>query len=111
MPCAQTRIPLGMSALPSSPAGNPEMSSSRVFRGIMRDLEDGRLVPGQILAETSLAGQYGVGRNAVREAMQQLAKQFLTRERSWRAAVVPQPAGPVAAASTGSASVGSAPGR
>ena len=49
------------------------MSSSRVFRGIMRDLEDGRLVPGQILAETSLAGQYGVGRNAVREAMQQLA--------------------------------------
>ena len=45
------------------------------------------------------------------EAMQQLAKQFLTRERSWRAAVVPQPAGTVAAASTGSASVGSAPGR
>ena len=85
MPCAQTRIPLGMSALPSSPTGNPEMSSSRVFRGIMRDLEDGRLVPGQILAETSLAGQYGVGRNAVREAMQQLAARGvvdLSRNRS-----------------------------
>ena len=61
------------------------MSSSRVFRGIMRDLEDGRLVPGQILAETSLAGQYGVGRNAVREAMQQLAARGvvdLSRNRS-----------------------------
>ena len=61
------------------------MSSSRVFRGIMRDLEDGRLVPGQILAETSLAGQYGVGRNAVREAMQQLAARGvvdLSRHRS-----------------------------
>jgi DNA-binding GntR family transcriptional regulator len=61
------------------------MTSSRVFRGIMRDLEEGRVVPGQILAETSLAGHYGVGRNAVREAMQQLAARGvvdLSRNRS-----------------------------
>ncbi|KUR72015.1 GntR family transcriptional regulator [Novosphingobium sp. FSW06-99] len=71
--------------MPSSPAGDPEMSSARVFRGIMRDLEEGRLVPGQILAETSLAAQYGVGRNAVREAMQHLAARGvvdLSRNRS-----------------------------
>jgi DNA-binding GntR family transcriptional regulator len=48
-------------------------SSHRVFRGIMTDLEVGRMVPGQRLAETDLAARYGVGRNAVREAMQQLA--------------------------------------
>ncbi len=38
----------------------------------MRDIEEGRLVPGQVLAETTLASDYGVGRNAVREAMQSL---------------------------------------
>lgn len=48
-------------------------SSDRVYRGIMTDLEVGRMVPGQRLAETDLAARYGVGRNAVREAMQRLA--------------------------------------
>jgi DNA-binding GntR family transcriptional regulator len=74
-----------MSATPLSPNRGPEISSQRVFRGIMKDLEDGRLVPGQVLAETSLAGQYGVGRNAVREAMQHLAARGvidLSRNRS-----------------------------
>jgi len=51
----------------------------------MKDLEDGRLVPGQMLPETSLADRFGVGRNAVREAMQQLAARGvidLSRNRS-----------------------------
>ena len=39
----------------------------------MVDLEDGRMVPGQRLVETELAERFGVGRNAVREAMQRLA--------------------------------------
>src|SRR3546814_14040142 len=49
-------------------------SSARpVFLGILRDLETGRMVPGQRLVETELASRHGVGRNAVREAMQHLA--------------------------------------
>jgi len=48
-------------------------SSQRVYRGILRDLEEGRMVPGQRLAETELAALYGVGRNAVREAIQRLS--------------------------------------
>ncbi len=58
-----------------STAPNPESENSaqRVYRAIMKDLEEGRLVPGQMLAETSLAAHYGVGRNALREAMQHLA--------------------------------------
>lgn len=45
----------------------------KVYLGLMADLEQGRIVPGQRLVETDLAIQFGVGRNAVREAMQQLA--------------------------------------
>ena len=48
-------------------------SSDRVYFGIMSDLENGRMVPGQRLAETELAARYSVGRNAVREAVQRLA--------------------------------------
>lgn len=48
-------------------------SVQRVYRGILSDLEHGRMVPGQRLAETELAAQFAVGRNAVREAMQRLA--------------------------------------
>lgn len=75
-----------MPTTPSVPvSGETGGASQRVYRGIMRDLEEGRLVPGQILSETSLAGQYGVGRNAVREAMQHLAARGvvdLSRNRS-----------------------------
>jgi DNA-binding GntR family transcriptional regulator len=39
----------------------------------MQALEQGRLAPGQRLVETSLAAEYRVGRNAVREAVQWLA--------------------------------------
>lgn len=48
-------------------------TTDRVYRGIMVDLENGRMVPGQRLVETELAERFGVGRNAVREAMQRLA--------------------------------------
>jgi DNA-binding GntR family transcriptional regulator len=51
----------------------------------MQALETQRLVPGQRLVETDLAQQYGVGRNAVREAVQWLAAHGvidLTRHRS-----------------------------
>src|SRR3546814_18595052 len=48
-------------------------AADRVYLGILEDLEYHRMVPGQRIVETDLAVQFGVGRNAVREAMQQLA--------------------------------------
>jgi len=51
----------------------PVSASERVSFGIMRDLEQQRLVPGQRLIETEIAHRFGVGRNAVREAIQRLA--------------------------------------
>lgn len=45
----------------------------KVYRGILADLEQGRMAPGQRLVETDLADRFAVGRNAVREAMQRLA--------------------------------------
>lgn len=60
-------------------------ASRQVYRGIRADLEQRRLVPGQRLVETDLMVRFGVGRNAVREAMQLLAARGvvdLTRHRS-----------------------------
>src|SRR3546814_7324942 len=48
-------------------------ATQRVYLGILQDLEKHRMVPGQRLVETELALHFGVGRNAVREAMQRLA--------------------------------------
>lgn len=56
-------------------SGSAKGASRSVSRGLMRGLEQGRVVPGQRLVETDLAAQYGVGRNAVREAIQWLAAQ------------------------------------
>lgn len=60
-------------------------AATTVYRAILRELDDGVVVPGQRLIETDLAVQFGVGRNAVREAMQQLAARGiidLSRHRS-----------------------------
>jgi DNA-binding GntR family transcriptional regulator len=51
----------------------PAGASDRVVAGILKALERQQLVPGQRLIETDLAAQFAVGRNAVREAIQQLA--------------------------------------
>lgn len=50
-----------------------EGASQAVYRGILRSLDAGDVIPGQRLIESELAAQFGVGRNAVREAMQKLA--------------------------------------
>jgi DNA-binding GntR family transcriptional regulator len=66
-------------------AGEPAGSVQHVYRGILGDLDHGRMVPGQRLVETELAERFGVGRNAVREAMQRLAARGvvdLSRHRS-----------------------------
>ena len=90
--CGTIKLDMMAAAPHSSPMNDsdlggiePSGSSSRVYRGIMDDLEQGRMVPGQRLAETDLAARFGVGRNAVREAMQQLAARGiidLSRNRS-----------------------------
>lgn len=56
-------------------SGSAKGASRSVSRGLMRELEQGKVVPGQRLVETDLAAQYDVGRNAVREAIQWLAAQ------------------------------------
>lgn len=58
---------------PNSDRAVPFGASQRVYQGIMQDLEARRMVPGQRLIETDLAQRFGVGRNAVREAIQRLA--------------------------------------
>ncbi|MEH6758421.1 MAG: GntR family transcriptional regulator [Parasphingorhabdus sp.] len=65
----------------------PVITSSvdKIASTMMEYLEAGRLVPGQRLIETELAAQFGVGRNAIREAMQRLAARGvvdLSRHRS-----------------------------
>jgi DNA-binding GntR family transcriptional regulator len=60
-------------------------TSNRVSSALLRDLEMQRLAPGQRLIETDLALRFGVGRNAVREAIQWLAAKGvvdLSRNRS-----------------------------
>lgn len=48
-------------------------ASQTVYRGILHALETGAVSPGQRLIESELAAHFGVGRNAIREAMQKLA--------------------------------------
>lgn len=51
----------------------PESTPQRVAQSILIALEQRKVVPGQRLVETELALELGVGRNAVREAIQILA--------------------------------------
>lgn len=62
----------------------------RVYRGILQALELHQLVPGQRLIETDLAAQFGVGRNAVREAMQRLAARGIVDLSRHRSAAIRQ---------------------
>jgi DNA-binding GntR family transcriptional regulator len=78
MPKSSKRAP-AKSRAPVTPEkskpSKPEAAgaSRRVYLGILENLEQHRMVPGQRLVETDLAKDFGVGRNAVREAMQRLA--------------------------------------
>jgi DNA-binding GntR family transcriptional regulator len=70
---------------PSGASPLPAGASDRVVVGILKALELQQLAPGQRLIETDLAARFAVGRNAVREAIQQLAGRGivdLTRNRS-----------------------------
>ena len=58
---------------PIVPTSIPPNAADRVAGGLLAELERGRIVPGQRLVETEIAARFGVGRNAVREAMQHLA--------------------------------------
>lgn len=65
-------------------------ASERVYRGIMQDLEDGRMVPGQRLIETELAQRFAVGRNAVREAIQRLSVRGVVDSTRFRSPAIRQ---------------------
>ena len=63
-------------------------ASDHVFFGIVHALEMHQVVPGQRLVEMELASHYGVGRNAVREALQRLdAEGIVTLSRNRGAAI------------------------
>lgn len=55
------------------PETSEHPASHSVYEGILHALETGAVIPGQRLVESELAEHFGVGRNAVREAMQLLA--------------------------------------
>ena len=63
-------------------------AADRIYRGVMRELEQGRLVPGQRLVEPDLARRFGVGRNAVREAMQRLSMRGVVDVTPYRSASI-----------------------
>lgn len=72
-------------ALAEAPDLRGHGAGRTVSRGIMRALERRQLAAGQRLVETDLAAQFGVGRNAVREAIQWLSAHGaidVTRHRS-----------------------------
>ncbi len=57
----------------TGPANDRAITAARaVAIGVIEDLDMGRLAPGQRLVEADLCLRYGVGRGAVREALQRL---------------------------------------
>ncbi len=70
-PAVPTRQPAASDpARPASPC-----ASDQVARGIVTALETGGFAPGQRLIEADLCLRFGVGRSAVRDALQRLAAQ------------------------------------
>lgn len=55
------------------------------------DIIDGKLYPGMPLDETEIAGQYGVSRTPLREAIRDLAAMGLVETRAHRSAIVRRP--------------------
>lgn len=70
------------SETPATPgtAGNNlqlESMSDRAYRSLEELISTLQLEPGQILSETALASQLGIGRTPIREALQRLAREGL----------------------------------
>ncbi len=64
----------GAAPIPGAPG-----AARRVARGVIEGLGAGRFAPGQRLIEADLCLRFGVGRNTVREALQQLASEGVVR--------------------------------
>ncbi|MDB5581479.1 MAG: GntR family transcriptional regulator [Bradyrhizobium sp.] len=60
----------------------------RVYLGIMQALEDQSMSPGQRLVDADLSKRFGVGRNAVREALQRLATRGVIDLNRYRSASI-----------------------
>ncbi|MEA3012545.1 MAG: hypothetical protein QOD42_1090 [Sphingomonadales bacterium] len=63
-------------------------ASQRVYAGILADLDERRMAPGQRLVEGDLAARFGVGRNAVREALQRLSARGVVDLSPFRGAAI-----------------------
>jgi DNA-binding GntR family transcriptional regulator len=79
--------------LPSQPAQSAGRSPSRsasqiVSDGVLGALEEGRYSPGQRLVVADLAIRFGVGPNAVREALQRLAAEGVVELSRHRGAMI-----------------------
>lgn len=66
----------------------PNKLSDQVYKQLLRDVLSGRLPSGTVLREVELAGQLGVSRTPVREALGRLAGHGLAEIRANRSAVV-----------------------
>jgi DNA-binding GntR family transcriptional regulator len=63
-------------------------ASQAVVEGVIAALDEGRLSPGQRLVEADLCLRFGVGRNAVREALQRLASEGVVELNRHRGATI-----------------------
>src|SRR3546814_19844439 len=70
----------------------PAVTARKVVLGILSELDERQLVPGQRLAETDLALRYDVGRHAVREAMQHLSVRGIIELEANRSLSIRKPA-------------------
>ena len=63
---------MGMSKYALKPDPSPKPSAISMVHAIIEGLEVGEYIPGQRLVEAELCARFGVGRQAVRDALQQL---------------------------------------
>ena len=69
----------------------PRTSVETIRLEVARRIVSGRIEPGTALDESQLAGEFGVSRTPVREALRQLASSGLVDQRAHRKAVVTKP--------------------
>lgn len=74
--------------LPKALADAPARSADRIYEALVRRIVEGALKPGDRLVEEAIAGEFGVSRTPVREALQHLSITGLAERGARRAFVV-----------------------
>ncbi len=78
---------MATSLTPTGRAQRARLSDS-VYETLLEEIVSGRLAPGSIVSEVSLAKQLEVSRTPVHDAMRQLAKDGLVEQRAGRRAII-----------------------